>query len=54
MIKEVHEEFNKTFGTNYDIVEKYMLDDADYVLITYGGASSGNAKEAALRLGRGD
>ncbi len=26
-----------------------MLDDADYVLITYGGASTGNAKEAALR-----
>ncbi len=50
IIKEVHEEFNKSFGTNYDIVEKYMLDDADYVLITYGGgASSGNAKEAARR-----
>lgn len=26
-----------------------MLDDADYVLITYGGASTGNAKEAAIR-----
>ncbi len=49
MIKEVHDEFNKTFGTNYDIVERYMIDDADYVLITYGGASSGNAKEAAIR-----
>ncbi|ADN51309.1 pyruvate flavodoxin/ferredoxin oxidoreductase [Vulcanisaeta distributa] len=49
IIKEVHEEFNKSFGTNYDIIEKYMLDDADYVLITYGGASSGNAKEAAKR-----
>jgi len=49
VIKEVHEEFNKAFGTNYDLVEKYMVDDADYVLITYGGASSGNAKEAARR-----
>ncbi|MGC9178787.1 MAG: ferredoxin oxidoreductase [Vulcanisaeta sp.] len=49
VIKEIHGEFNKTFGTNYDIVERYMLDDADYVLITYGGASSGNAKEAVRR-----
>ncbi len=49
VIKEIHGEFNKFFGTNYDIIEKYMVDDADYVLITYGGASSGNAKEAAKR-----
>jgi pyruvate ferredoxin oxidoreductase alpha subunit len=48
-IKEVHDEFNKSFGTNYDLIEKYMVDDADYVLITYGGMSSGNAKEAARR-----
>ncbi|MFP3216805.1 MAG: ferredoxin oxidoreductase [Vulcanisaeta sp.] len=49
VIKEVHEEFNKAFGTNYGLIEKFMVDDADYVLITYGGASSGNAKEAARR-----
>jgi pyruvate ferredoxin oxidoreductase alpha subunit len=49
VIREVHEEFNKAFGTDYGLIEKFMVDDADYVLITYGGASSGNAKEAARR-----
>ncbi|WP_069807663.1 transketolase C-terminal domain-containing protein [Vulcanisaeta thermophila] len=46
VIKEIQGEFNKAFGTDYDVVEQYRVDDADYILITYGGASTGNAKEA--------
>ncbi|WP_367834529.1 hypothetical protein [Vulcanisaeta sp. JCM 16159] len=45
VIKEVHDEFNKTFGRNYRLIEEYRIDDADYVVITYGGIW-GNTKRA--------
>ena len=31
--KEVCEEFETGFGRNYDTIEGYMLDDAEYVLV---------------------
>ncbi len=45
VIKGVHDEFNKTFGRNYRLIEEYRIDDADYVIITYGGIW-GNTKKA--------
>ena len=45
IIKEVHDEFNKTFGRNYRLIEGYRLEDADYVVMTYGGIW-GNVKRA--------
>ena len=45
VIKEVHDEFNKTFGRNYKLIEEYRLEDADYVVLTYGGIW-GNVKRA--------
>lgn len=45
VVEEVQRDFGKTFGRRYDVVEEYKLDDAEYVVLTYGGIS-GNAKEA--------
>lgn len=50
IIDEVNKSFTERFGNQYDVIERYMTDDADYVLITYGGASTGNAKEAVNKL----
>lgn len=50
VIDEVNKSFGERFGNKYDVIEKYMVDDADYVLITYGGASTGNAKEAVSKV----
>ena len=47
VIDEVDSEFNKKFGRLYKPVEGFMIDDADYVLVTYGGAATWNALEAA-------
>ncbi len=45
VIREVHDEFNKVFGKNYRLVEEYRIDDADYLVISYGGIW-GNTKRA--------
>ncbi len=46
VIREVHDEFNKVFGRNYRLVEEYRIDDADYLVISYGGVWGGNTKRA--------
>lgn len=46
-IDEVHSEFAERFGRRYGAVEGFMVDDADYIVITYGGASTWNSVEAA-------
>jgi len=54
VIDEVDSEFNRRFGRAYGAVEGFMLDDADYILVTYGGAATWNALEAAKEArGRG-
>ena len=54
VINEVQAEFEKTFGKHYSAVEGYMADDADYIVVTYGGAATWNAVEAAKEArGRG-
>ncbi len=50
VIKEIQAEFNKAFGASYDVIEKFMTDDADYVIVTYGGAAYHNAVEAAKHM----
>ncbi len=37
VVKEVDEEFGRRFGRSYGVVEKYRIEDADIVLLTYGG-----------------
>ncbi|KAF5436367.1 pyruvate ferredoxin oxidoreductase alpha subunit [Candidatus Methanophagaceae archaeon] len=55
--KEVCDEFETGFGRNYDTVEGYMLDDADYVLVmtnsfsTLGKAAVDAARERGLKAG---
>lgn len=39
-------EYGKLFGRSYGVIGGYGLEDADYVVVTYGGAAYGNAKEA--------
>ncbi|MFN7105800.1 MAG: ferredoxin oxidoreductase, partial [Pyrobaculum sp.] len=36
-------EYGQWFGRSYGLVEGYLLEDADYVVVTYGGAAYGNA-----------
>ena len=45
VIREVGNEFGRTFGRKYELVERYMVDDADYVVVV-SGAWCGDAKEA--------
>ncbi len=45
VVKEVDEEFGKRFGRSYGVIEKYMLDDAEVGVLTYGGLF-GTVKEA--------
>lgn len=45
VVKEVDEEFGRRFGRSYGVVEKYRVEDADIVLLTYGGLF-GTVKEA--------
>ncbi|MFQ6103356.1 MAG: pyruvate ferredoxin oxidoreductase [Candidatus Glassbacteria bacterium] len=40
VIVEVASEFGERFGRNYDLIEQYMMDDAEVVLITAGTATS--------------
>lgn len=40
VVKKAHAEFNKTFGRQYRLVEPYMCDDAETVVVTSGTVSS--------------
>ncbi len=44
VIKEVFDEFEKTFGRRYHIIEEYKTDDAEIVLVTMGSLA-GTVKE---------
>ena len=46
VIEEVDQEYGRTFGRSYGIVQTYKMEDADYAIVAYGGASFGNAREA--------
>ncbi len=48
-ITEVGKEFGTIFGKTYDVVEPYLCEDAEWILVTYG-TISGTAKETAQRL----
>lgn len=50
-INEVNREFEKVFGRRYGNLQKYMMDDAEYVLITMG-AVTGTAIAVANSLRR--
>jgi pyruvate ferredoxin oxidoreductase alpha subunit len=43
VIKQVGQEFGKKFGTSYDCIEPYKLDDADYAIVALG-STCGTAK----------
>ncbi|ABL88397.1 pyruvate ferredoxin oxidoreductase, alpha subunit [Pyrobaculum islandicum DSM 4184] len=47
--KEVDVAYGSKFGRSYGVVETYKIEDADYALVTYGGAAYGNARIAADR-----
>ena len=47
--KEVFQEFNQIFGRQYDLVEKYKMDDAQVVLVTAGTVTS-TSKEVVDEL----
>jgi len=55
--KEVCVEFEKVFGRNYDTIEGFMLDDAEYVLVmtnsfsTIGKAAVKRAREKGIKVG---
>lgn len=55
--EEVSSEFEKKFGRKYDVIEEYMLDDADYVIImtnsftTIGKAAVKKLREAGKKVG---
>ncbi len=49
IIQELDDDFAQHFGRRYGLIEKYKLEDADYVLVTMGSVS-GTAKEEADRL----
>ncbi|NPA14692.1 MAG: pyruvate ferredoxin oxidoreductase [Aquificae bacterium] len=45
-VKEVLAEFNELAGTNYDIIEPYKLEDADFAIVVMG-STAGVARTAA-------
>ena len=49
VVEEAGREFKRRFGREYWFVEPFMVEDADYIIVTMG-AISGTAKAAALRL----
>ncbi|PIR16793.1 MAG: pyruvate ferredoxin oxidoreductase [Deltaproteobacteria bacterium CG11_big_fil_rev_8_21_14_0_20_49_13] len=49
VIKETLADFGKTFGRNYNLIEKYRMDDAETALITMGSFSQ-TAMEAVDQL----
>lgn len=48
-ITEVFAEFGKTFGKTFDFFEKYMMDDADLVIVAIG-STCGTAKDVVDQL----
>ncbi|MCE4618599.1 MAG: ferredoxin oxidoreductase [Desulfurococcales archaeon] len=48
-VKEVDEEYREVFGRGYGVIETCCLEDADIVLLTYGGIY-GTFKEAIEKL----
>jgi pyruvate ferredoxin oxidoreductase alpha subunit len=49
VIKQVGQEFAKKFGTAYDCIEPYKLDDADYAIVALG-STCGTAKVVVDQL----
>ncbi len=49
VIPEIFAEFKKVFGRQYDFVENYKCDDADYILICLG-STAGTSKVAVEEL----
>jgi pyruvate ferredoxin oxidoreductase alpha subunit len=47
VVKEVDALYGEKFGRSYGVVETYRMEDADYAIVTYGGAAFGNARVAA-------
>ncbi len=49
IIKDIGKEFGKIFGKEYDMIEKYKTDDADFILICLG-STAGTTKVAIEEL----
>jgi pyruvate ferredoxin oxidoreductase alpha subunit len=49
VIKDIGKDFGKVFGREYDMIEKYKTDDADYILICLG-STAGTTKVAIEEL----
>ncbi|MHA1397606.1 MAG: transketolase C-terminal domain-containing protein [Candidatus Heimdallarchaeaceae archaeon] len=47
--KDVMAEFSELSGREYNVIEKYKLEDAEYALVSYG-ATAGNAKAVVDKL----
>jgi pyruvate ferredoxin oxidoreductase alpha subunit len=45
--KDVDALYGEKFGRSYGVLETYKMEDAEYAIVTYGGAAFGNAKAAA-------
>ena len=48
-IKEVGAEFKEAFGTGYDLIEKYMMDDAEIAIVVIN-STAGTAKYVVNQL----
>jgi pyruvate ferredoxin oxidoreductase alpha subunit len=48
-IKEVGAEFKEAFGTGYDLIEKYMMDDAEIAIVVLN-STAGTAKATVNEL----
>ncbi len=49
ILRETGQEFGQVFGTSYDVVEEFMTEDADYILVS-AGAMSSNVRFAVKQL----
>ncbi|MBR3147213.1 MAG: pyruvate ferredoxin oxidoreductase [Eubacterium sp.] len=49
VVLEVGAEFSKAFGKDYDLIERYMMDDAEYAVVVIG-SSAGTGKAAVNML----
>ncbi len=47
--KDVFKEFSEMTGRNYEIIEQYMMEDAEHAIVIMG-ANAGNAKAAVNKL----
>ena len=50
VIRSAHEEFLSISGRKYGFTEEYYIDDADFVVVCYGGIGWGNSVEAVREL----